>query len=222
MLDERDLPNDHDSKITEESVPEEKRTSTSSNDKPTEELNAVKEPGNQVIPEKVEPGDLNKLNNQELPKEKQPSIVEELNDLPSKVAPSSVKESGEGNSVGEPSVSVEVAKDVELSSDALPSERSEPGQPVISNTDVGPSQPSKATKDIDMVSNSLPWESIEPEQPVASSSKAEPSQTTEGLKDVDMVSNSLPLESNEPQQTDSIIENGTTAGLLMPLFLSPL
>lgn len=173
MLDERD---DNDSKLTEESVVEEQRTSTSSNDKPTEDLNAVKAPGNKVIPEKVESGDLNKLGNKELPKENQPNIVEKSDNLSSKVALSPVKESGEGNS------SIEAAKDVELSSDALPSEKSEAGQPVIT------------------------------------SFKAEPSQTTEAPKDVDMVSN--PLESNEPQQTDSVIVNGTTTGLCMPLFLS--
>lgn len=219
MLDKKILSNDHDSKITEDSVPEEKRTSASSNDKSTKELNAVKEPSTKGIPEKVEPGDLNKSSNQELPKENQPNIVEERNHLSSKNAPSSVKEAGEGNSVGEPSVSVQIAKDVELSFDSLPLERSEAG--LLSNSNVE-SQPSKARKDVDMVSNSLPSESIEPEQPVASSSKAEPSQIAETPKDVDMMSNSLPLESNEPQQTHSIIENGTTAGLFLPFFFSPL
>lgn len=219
MLDKKILSNDHDSKITEDSVPEEKRTSASSNDKSTKELNAVKEPSTKGIPEKVEPGDLNKSSNQELPKENQPNIVEERNHLSSKNAPSSVKEAGEGNSVGEPSVSVQIAKDVELSFDSLPLERSEAG--LLSNSNVE-SQPSKARKDVDMVSNSLPSESIEPEQPVASSSKAEPSQIVETPKDVDMMSNSLPLESNEPQQTHSIIENGTTAGLFLPFFFSPL
>ncbi|XP_044509074.1 SWI/SNF complex subunit SWI3D-like isoform X2 [Mangifera indica] len=136
MLDERD---DNDSKLTEESVVEEQRTSTSSNDKPTEDLNAVKAPGNK-----------------ELPKENQPNIVEKSNNLSSKFALSSVKESGEGNS------SIEAAKDVELSSDALPSEKSEAGQPVISSFKAEPSQTTEAPKDVDMVSN--PLESNEPQQ----------------------------------------------------------
>ncbi|KAK3195523.1 hypothetical protein Dsin_026833 [Dipteronia sinensis] len=196
VLAEGDLSNDHSNKITEDSVPEEKRPSDSSNEKSTEKSHAAKEPDDIITPEKVESGDLNDLSNPELP-EDNPELSNPL---------SSVKESGEGTSVGDPSPPVEVPKEVALLPD---SSEKMAGQPVTSTSPQDPSQPSSAAKDIDMVSESLPSEDNEPEQPVISNLKGEPSQPTEVPKDVDMVPDSLPSEVNVPQLTDSITENGT-------------
>ncbi|KAK0582028.1 hypothetical protein LWI29_020611 [Acer saccharum] len=196
LLAEGDLSNDHSNKITEDSVPEEKRQSDSLNEKSTEKSHAAKEPDDIITSEKVESGDLNDLSNPELPKDNP-----ELSN-----PPSSEKESGEGTSVGDPSPSVEVPKEVALLPD---SSEKVAGQPVTSTSQLEPSQPSSAAKDIDMVSESLPSENNEPEQPVVSNLKGEPSQPTEVPKDVDMVPDSLPSEVNVPQLTDSITENGT-------------
>ncbi|KAL5788564.1 hypothetical protein ACOSP7_005513 [Xanthoceras sorbifolium] len=199
MLAERDFSNDQSNKITEDCVPEEKRPSASSNEKSTEKSHSAKEPDNIITSEKVESGDLDDESNPELPKDN-PELSS---------PPSSVKELGEGTSVGDPSPPVEVPKEVTSLPDL--SEK-EAGQPVTSNSLLEPSQPCSAAKDIDMVSESLPSENNEPEQPVTSSLKGEPSQPTEVPKDVDMVSGSLPSEVNEPQLSDSIIENGTATG----------
>lgn len=202
VLDERDLSNDHGDKKIEDSVPEEKRHSASLNEKPSEKLNGATGPANQDTPEKDEPGDLNELSNPKSPKDNQPSIVEESNDLPSKVLQSSQKESGEGSS-GEPAPPVDVEEDNSLLSDSLPSGKNEPDQPVISNSVAEPSQPSKLTEDVDMVSDPQPSENNEPEKQITSSTE-KPSESTEAPKDVEMVSASLPSEINEPQRTDSI------------------
>lgn len=213
VLDERDLSNDHGDKKIEDSVPEEKRHSASLNEKPSEKLNGATGPANQDTPEKDEPGDLNELSNPKSPKDNQPSIVEESNDLPSKVLQSSQKESGE------PAPPVDVEKDNSLLSDSLPSGKNEPDQPVLSNSVAEPSPPSKLTKDVDMVSDPQPSENNEPEKQITSSTE-KPSESTEAPKDVEMVSTSLPSEINEPQRTDSITGTETARGLLPFLFLS--
>ncbi|KAI9180194.1 hypothetical protein LWI28_002190 [Acer negundo] len=201
VLAEGDLSNDHSNKITEDSVPEEKRLSDSSNEKSTEKSHATKELDDIITSEKVESGDLNDLNNLDLSNPELPKDNPELSN-----PPSSVKESGEGTSVGDPSPPVEVPKEVALLPD---SSEKVAGQPVTSTSPLEPSQPSSAAKDIDMVSESLPSENNEPEQPVISNLKGETSQPTEVPKDVDMVPDSLPSEVNVPQLTDSITENGT-------------
>ncbi|KAK2633305.1 hypothetical protein Ddye_003872 [Dipteronia dyeriana] len=196
VLAEGDLSNDPSNKKTEDSVPEEKRPSDSSNEKSTEKSHAAKESYDIITSEKVESGDLNDLSNPELPKDNP-----ELSN-----PPSSVKESGEGTSVSDPSPLVEVPKEVALLPD---SSEKVAGQPVTSPSLLEPSQPSNAAKDIDMVSESLPSDNNEPEQPVITNLKGESSHPTEVPMDVDMVPDSLASEVNVPQLIDSITENET-------------
>ncbi|KAM5548926.1 SWI/SNF complex subunit SWI3D [Rosa sericea] len=182
-LEDRGVSNDNNDKKLEEVTPEEKSQST-------------KEQDDRVSHEEVGTDKLNKSNNSELPNDQPPTLGESDN---SKVEtpPSSVKESGEGTSVGQPSETIETPMDVDMSN-SNPSTKTEPQQPVTSNSAEEPSQSTEASKEVD-VSNALPSERDEPPPPVTVKS-VEPPQPTETSKDVHMVCDSQPPQENEPSQ----------------------
>ncbi|KAK9286744.1 hypothetical protein L1049_015148 [Liquidambar formosana] len=192
-LEGNDLLNGQRDKKIEDSVEEETKPLVSSSGECTEKSDATKEPDVMVTHEEVEPVILNDSSNSELPKDHSPSTKKESDDITSKeeLPPTSVKESGDEASVGEPSQPTEAPKDVDMVSDALPAEKNEPQHLVTPESTV------------DAVSDSLPAEKNEPQHPVTPNST------------VDMVSDSLPAEKNEPQHPvtpNSAVENEANAG----------
>ncbi|KAF8405208.1 hypothetical protein HHK36_010108 [Tetracentron sinense] len=137
QLDGSDVSNNCTNKKTEVTVPEDRELLVSLNGDCTKEAHITKEPDNIATHEEVGPNTVRELSDPALPKEEDPpSTLNESSDLAltSEVTPSSMKESGDGASVGEVSRCSEEPKGVDVVSDLVPSEEKEPQQPVASNS----------------------------------------------------------------------------------------
>ncbi|KAJ9135534.1 hypothetical protein P3X46_032709 [Hevea brasiliensis] len=209
-LDGRDLSIDHSDEKTEDCTSEEKQPPDSSNDEPTEKLNAANDAVTVNFHEEVEIGKL-KESSDSLQKEPQVSALKELNEMQSKspCPPSSIKET-EGSSVALNSQQTEVSKDEDMVSNLKPSEN-EPCQSAAPVLVQEPSLAAETSEDVGMISDSLPAEKNE--QLVKSNSVANNSQPTEAPKDICM-SSELPSEAKESQQpvaSNSVVGKGATA-----------
>ncbi|GAV73735.1 Myb_DNA-binding domain-containing protein/ZZ domain-containing protein/SWIRM domain-containing protein [Cephalotus follicularis] len=204
-----DTSNVHGDNNIEISTPPENKPSVSPNSEAIEKLHATKEPSDAGAYEEKEHDNLNESSNPELSKD------QELDNLACTISPSSVKESVERTSVGEPSQPTDSVKDISMISDSVTSEKNEPSQPLASESVQEPSEPAepKASEDVEMVCEFLPPVKSEGQQPIASTLKEEPSQPIETSQDMHMASDSVPSEMDEPQQavmSNSMVENGIT------------
>ncbi|KAG2703460.1 hypothetical protein I3760_06G138400 [Carya illinoinensis] len=195
VLDEKELSNNHNNNNIEECATEE-----TPNGKSAGKAHAAKEQGVIASSEVVRPQNLDETSNSGLPKDHPQSTMMESDDLTSKVEllPSSVEESKERTSVGEPLLPVEAPKVEHTVSDSLHAEKNEQ-EPVTSDSVREPPQRTEAPKD-GILSDSLPPKEYDRDQSVATKSSGKPLQSSEVSMDVDVVSDSLPNKKNEPQQ----------------------
>ena len=179
-LEHRGVSNDNNDEKLEEVAPEKKSQS-------------AKEQDDKVSLEEVGTDKPNKSNNSELPTDQSPTLGKS-DDSKVEAPPSSVKEPGEGASVGKHSEPMETPMDVDMS-DSIPSTKTDTQQGVASNSVEQATQSTEASKEVD-VSKTLASERDEPPSPITVISE-EP-QPTDTSKDVDMVCDTQPPQENEP------------------------
>ncbi|XVE93226.1 hypothetical protein REPUB_Repub01dG0172100 [Reevesia pubescens] len=210
VLDQKSSLSNHGDQNAEVSRAEEKVTSASPNDLPTDK----KVSGNFATSEEVKKANLNKSSIIDQSKDNQPSVMGESENLASQVLPSSVEETvGKETSLEEPSQPPEAVKEVDMS-DSVPLEKNEPCDAAASKPLGELSEPAEALEKVETVSTS-PSRVKNEQQPIKSSSGGEPNQPTEASNDVELVSDPQRSERTEPQQpvtSNSVNENRATTG----------
>ncbi|XP_061363567.1 SWI/SNF complex subunit SWI3D-like [Gastrolobium bilobum] len=195
MLDDKDLPNDHNNMKIGNNALEDKRQLVSTADGATDKPISSKEKA--VINHECGLGNCNDPSNSKLPNDQAPGAMHDSGGSTSKAEiPPSSEEVQEKTLIEEPCHLVEELKDGHAS-DSLPSEKKELQQSIKSNIPEEHPKPSDTPKSAEMVSDSMP--SDMPQKPLSTNSVGESLEPTDSVMDVDMVSNSLPLEKIESQ-----------------------
>ncbi|KAJ7967336.1 SWI/SNF complex subunit SWI3D [Quillaja saponaria] len=199
-VDEGALSKKFNGKKNETIASEEKGLLVSLSEESSEKPVAVKEKEVTVNHGEIVLGNCNDTSDMESAKDQPPSTLQEPNDLTSKVELLPISaESGEGNFAKETSAPTEETKDVHAVSNSLSSERNEPKQSAISNSEGERPMPSGAPTDVEMVFHSQSSEKTKPQIRLMPNPVEDPLERSESLMDVETVPDSLPSDKNEIQ-----------------------
>ncbi|TKY67550.1 SWI/SNF complex subunit SWI3D [Spatholobus suberectus] len=194
MLDDKDIPNDHNNMKIESNALEDKGQPASTDDGASEKPISSKEQA--MINHECGLDNCNDPNNAKLPNDQAPGTLHNSGSSTSKaeIPPSSNKDR-EGTLIEEPCHAV---KDRHMS-DSLPSEKKELHQSIKSNLPGEHPKPVETSKTAEMVSDSIPPAKSKPQNPESTNPVRESLETTDSVMDVDGVPNSLPSEKIDSQ-----------------------